>query len=176
MTTGRTPTRGWQPDDQFGGPAPDDAHLTGVIFRLNPDGSTPADNPFIGLTADALAPIEQSAGVPMNSALQMGLQVPCGVRAQATTESHFFGQTRRQLGPIFQALARQKECQILEGHLMPDHVQMCIAIPPKDPVVSVIGFLQGKSAIAVARLRGKDRNFSCERFWAHGYTVFDGRV
>jgi glucose/arabinose dehydrogenase len=35
-----------EPDDQFGGPAPDDAHLTGVILRLNDDGSTPADNPF----------------------------------------------------------------------------------------------------------------------------------
>jgi len=33
-------------DDTFGGPAPDNAHLTGVIFRLNEDGSTPADNPF----------------------------------------------------------------------------------------------------------------------------------
>ncbi len=33
-------------DDTFGGPAPDDAHLAGVILRLNPDGSTPADNPF----------------------------------------------------------------------------------------------------------------------------------
>jgi len=34
------------PDDQFGGPAPDPAHLTGVILRLNEDGSTPTDNPF----------------------------------------------------------------------------------------------------------------------------------
>jgi glucose/arabinose dehydrogenase len=33
-------------DDQFGGPEPDDAHLTGVILRLNDDGSTPRDNPF----------------------------------------------------------------------------------------------------------------------------------
>ena len=32
-----------------------------------------------------------------------------------------FGQTRRQLGPIFHSLAKQKECQIIEGHLMPDH-------------------------------------------------------
>ena len=39
------------PDDQFGGPQPDDAHLTGVILRLNPDGSTPADNPFFGVGA-----------------------------------------------------------------------------------------------------------------------------
>ena len=35
-----------QPDDQFGGPEPDDAHLTGVILRLNPDGTAPTDNPF----------------------------------------------------------------------------------------------------------------------------------
>jgi len=34
------------PDDQFGGPEPDDAHLTGVILRLNTDGSAPKDNPF----------------------------------------------------------------------------------------------------------------------------------
>ena len=33
-----------------------------------------------------------------------------------------FGQTRRQLGAIFHSLAKQKECQIMEGHLMPDHV------------------------------------------------------
>ena len=45
-----------------------------------------------------------------------------------------FGQTRQQLRQIFHALARQKECQILEGHLMPDHVHMCTAIPPKHPV------------------------------------------
>jgi glucose/arabinose dehydrogenase len=38
---------GNQPDDQFGGPEPDDAHLTGVILRLNDDGSTPLDNPFV---------------------------------------------------------------------------------------------------------------------------------
>jgi aldose sugar dehydrogenase len=37
------------PDDQFGGPEPDDAHLTGLVLRLNDDGTTPADNPFAGL-------------------------------------------------------------------------------------------------------------------------------
>src|SRR6266436_6390560 len=53
---------------------------------------------------------------------------------------------------VFVPKARQKECQIIEGHLLPDHVHMCIAIPPKYPVASVIGFLKGKSAIAMARL------------------------
>ena len=39
------------PDDQFGGPQPDDAHLSGVVLRLNDDGSTPADNPFVAAGA-----------------------------------------------------------------------------------------------------------------------------
>jgi glucose/arabinose dehydrogenase len=40
-----------QVDDTFGGPAPDDAHLTGVILRLNEDGTTPVDNPFFAAGA-----------------------------------------------------------------------------------------------------------------------------
>ncbi len=46
--TGLGPT---VPDDQFGGPFPDDAHLTSVILRLNPDGTTPRDNPFFAVGA-----------------------------------------------------------------------------------------------------------------------------
>jgi len=56
-----------QTDDQFGGPAPDDPHFTGVIFRLNPDGSTPADNPFASVTAAQVAQLEQQAGVTLTS-------------------------------------------------------------------------------------------------------------
>ncbi len=79
---------------------------------------------------------------------------------------------RKALGPIFHELARQKECRIVEGHLLPDHVHMCIEIPPKHSVASVIGFLKGKSAIAIARqFRGKQRNFEGENFWARGYAV-----
>jgi putative transposase len=83
-----------------------------------------------------------------------------------------FGQIRKQLGPIFHELARQKECRILERRLMVDHVHMCIEIPPKFSVASIIGFLKGKSAIAIARqFGGKDRNFTGEHFWARGYAV-----
>ena len=78
-----------------------------------------------------------------------------------------FQQARRFLGTIFHALARQKECQIVEGHVMPDHVHMCIAIPPKYPVASVIGFLKGKSAVA-RELCGRERNFTGEHLWARG--------
>lgn len=82
-----------------------------------------------------------------------------------------YGELRQQLKAIFHELARQKECQILEGHLMPDHVHMVITIPPKYAVSAVIGFLKGKNAIAVARLQGKERNFSGEHLWARGYAV-----
>jgi putative transposase len=82
-----------------------------------------------------------------------------------------YGELRQKLKAIFHELARQKECQIVEGHLMPDHVHMVIAIPPKYAVSSVIGFLKGKSAIAIARLQGKERNFTGEQFWARGYAV-----
>lgn len=83
-----------------------------------------------------------------------------------------FGNIRKNLGAIFHELARQKESRILEGHLMPDHVHMCVEIPPKYSVASVIGFLKGKSAIAIARqFGGRERNFRGEHFWARGYAV-----
>ena len=42
-----------------------------------------------------------------------------------------YGSLRQQLGPIIRELARQKQCQVIEGHLMPDHVHMVMAVPPK---------------------------------------------
>jgi putative transposase len=78
-----------------------------------------------------------------------------------------YGNIRKALGPIFHELARQKDCRILEGHWMPDHVHICLEIPPKHAVATVIGFLQGKSAIATARqFSGRERNCTGEHFWA----------
>jgi REP-associated tyrosine transposase len=83
-----------------------------------------------------------------------------------------YGELRKLLGEVFHDLARQKECRIIEGHLLPDHVHMCLEIPPKHAVASVIGFLKGKSALAIARrVQEKDRNFVGEHFWARGYAV-----
>jgi putative transposase len=42
---------------------------------------------------------------------------------------------------------------------------------PKYAVASVIGFIKGKSAITIARMQGKERNFAGEHFWARGYAV-----
>ncbi len=79
---------------------------------------------------------------------------------------------RKAIDPLFHELARQKECGILEGHVMIDHIHMLIAIPPKYAVASIIGFIKGKSAIAIARkFGGKEKNFAGEHFWARGYAV-----
>ncbi|SFN25407.1 IS200/IS605 family transposase [Nitrosomonas communis] len=83
-----------------------------------------------------------------------------------------FGMIRKHLGKVFHELAAQKNCQIVEGHLMPDHVHMCISIPPKYSVSYVVGYIKGKSAISIARrFTGKSRNFTGENFWARGYFV-----
>ena len=79
---------------------------------------------------------------------------------------------RQHLGDVFKRLAQQKESRIEEGHLMPDHVHMMIAIPPKYAVSQVIGFIKGKSAIYLARTYGeRSRNFVGQHFWALGYFV-----
>lgn len=83
-----------------------------------------------------------------------------------------YEQLRRHLGKVFRTLAEQRQCCILEGHLMPDHVHMLISIPPKYAVSSVVGFLKGKSAIHLARVYGeRRRNFVGQSFWARGYFV-----
>ena len=83
-----------------------------------------------------------------------------------------YGELRRHLGEVFRKLAAQKECEVVEGHLMPDHVHMCLSVPPKYAVSNVVGYLKGKSAILIARrFGGRERNFTGEVFWARGYFV-----
>jgi putative transposase len=83
-----------------------------------------------------------------------------------------FGQLRPHLGEVFRRLARQKESEIEEGHLLPDHVHMLISIPPKHSVAQVIGYIKGKSAIHLARTYSeRKRNFVGQNFWARGYFV-----
>jgi putative transposase len=82
------------------------------------------------------------------------------------------GTLRPHLGKVFRELARQKECEIEEGHLMVDPVHMPIAIPPQYAVSQVMGYIKGKSAIHIARTyAGKRRNFVGQHFWARGYWV-----
>lgn len=83
-----------------------------------------------------------------------------------------FGILRRHLGEVFRELAGHKESSIVEGHLMGDHVHMCISIPPKYAFSNVVGYLKGKSAIPIARqCGGRQRDFTGENLWARGCFV-----
>jgi putative transposase len=83
-----------------------------------------------------------------------------------------YGKIRKFLGPVFHELAQQRNSKILKGNMVQDHVHMLISIPPKYSVAEVIGYIKGKSAIAVARhFGGRKRNFNGERLWARGYAV-----
>jgi putative transposase len=83
-----------------------------------------------------------------------------------------FGQIRKELAEVFHRLARQKECEVEEGHIMGDHVHMMISIPPKYAVSQIVGFIKGKSAIHIARTySGRKKNFVGQKFWARGYFV-----
>jgi putative transposase len=83
-----------------------------------------------------------------------------------------YGELRKHLGETFRNLAMQKECKVIEGHLLPDHVHILISIPPKYAVSQIVGYMKGKSAIHIARTyMGRKKNFTGQSFWARGYFV-----
>ena len=83
-----------------------------------------------------------------------------------------YDQVRSDLGEIFRKLCQHKGMEIIEGHLMPDHVHMLLAIPPKYSVSSVMGYLKGKSSLMIfdkhANMKYKSGN---RKFWAEGCYV-----
>ena len=87
-------------------------------------------------------------------------------------KKELYGKIRKFLGPVLRELAQQRSSEIIEGRMVRDHVHMLLKIPPKYAVAEVIGYMKGKSAIAVARqFGGRKRNFNGEQFWARGYAV-----
>ncbi len=83
-----------------------------------------------------------------------------------------YNQIRRDIGEILRELCKYKGVEIIEGHLMPDHVHILVSIPPKYSVSSVMGYLKGKSALMIfdrhANLKYKYGN---RHFWSEGYYV-----
>ena len=81
-----------------------------------------------------------------------------------------YGQYRESIREILRTLCKYKGVEILEGHMMLDHVHLLVSIPPKLSVSSFMGYLKGKSALMVfdqhANLKYKYGN---RHFWAEGY-------
>ena len=87
-----------------------------------------------------------------------------------------YGSIRQELGSIIRELAQQKESHVEEGHLMADHVHIMLSVPPKYSVSGVVGYIKGKSAIAIARkFMDRKKNFVGLNFWARGILCVDGR-
>ena len=84
----------------------------------------------------------------------------------------FYNKYREDLREILKILCDWKGVEILEGHLMPDHIHMLVSIPPKISVSSFMGYLKGKSSLLMfdrhANLKYKYGN---RKFWAEGYYV-----
>ena len=65
---------------------------------------------------------------------------------------------------------------MVEGHAMPDHIHLCLSLPPKSSVASTIGFLKGKSAVRIAREWLHERRRTGLPFWAAGSCVSTVRL
>ena len=82
-----------------------------------------------------------------------------------------FGALRKEIGPILKEQCRRQGVELIEGHVMPDHVHMLLSIPPKFSLANVIGKLKGKSTILINLNYVKQRNFRGLSFWSRGYCV-----
>lgn len=82
-----------------------------------------------------------------------------------------YGKVRKRIGEIIRDLCRQKRIELLEGHLMPDHIHMCLSVPPKFSIAFVIGLLKGKSAVRIHREVLGNKRVTGLHFWSRGYCV-----
>jgi putative transposase len=82
-----------------------------------------------------------------------------------------YGRMKQQIGRILRELCEQRGIELLEGHAMPDHIHLCLKIPPKYSVSNTVGFLKGKSAVRIHRELLHERRMSGLHFWAVGYWV-----
>ena len=83
-----------------------------------------------------------------------------------------YNKYRQSIGEIFRRLCSYKGVEIIEGHLMSDHVHMLVSIPPKTGVSSFMGYLKGKSSLMIFEKHGNLKyKFGNRKFWAEGYYV-----
>ncbi len=85
-----------------------------------------------------------------------------------------FEDLRKYLGEIFRDLAKQKECKVVEGHLMPDHVHILISIPPKHSVSQVVGYQRQKCDSNRSKLSGSEKEFCWPAFLGKRILCVDG--
>ena len=83
-----------------------------------------------------------------------------------------YGRVRRRIGGILRQLCHQRQIELVEGKLMPDHVHLLLSVPPRYSIAMAVGYLKGKSAIRIHRdLSHVKGTLFGRSFWARGYCV-----
>ena len=83
-----------------------------------------------------------------------------------------YGEVRHDVREVLRKLCSYKKIEIVEGSVSADHVHLCLRIPPKMSVSSVVGYLKGKSAVMLFQKHPRFREkHSRQNFWATGYYV-----
>ena len=81
-------------------------------------------------------------------------------------------QLRKDIQKIIKDLCKWKGIEIVEGHMMSDHVHLLLSIPPKYSISQIMGYLKGKSAMMIfERHSNLKYKFGNRHFWAEGYYV-----
>ena len=82
-----------------------------------------------------------------------------------------FGGVRKIIGGLLREVCTRYGVEVVEGHVMPARVHMCIELPPKYSVSEFVGKVKGKTTILLHQRYGRKKNFEGLNFWSRGYCV-----
>ena len=87
------------------------------------------------------------------------------------SEKQLYGRLKEDVREIISTLCKYKDVEIVEGAVCPDHVHICVSIPPKLSVSSFMGYLKGKSTLMIYDRHPELQSKWSKAFWARGYYV-----
>jgi putative transposase len=82
-----------------------------------------------------------------------------------------YGKVRDDMREVIRTLCKYKKVEIVEGAVCPDHVHLCVSIPPKLSISDFMGYLKGKSALMIFDRHSEMGSKWNREFWARGYYV-----
>ena len=86
-------------------------------------------------------------------------------------KKQLYGRIKEDVREIISTLCKYKDVEIVEGAVCPDHVHICVSIPPKLSVSSFMGYLKGKSTLMIYDRHPELQSKWSKAFWARGYYV-----
>ena len=113
---------------------------------------------------------------------RFGVRLPLSTRPKWKCQYHIvfipkyrkkqlYGRLKEDVREIISTLCKYKDVEIVEGAVCPDHVHICVSIPPKLSVSSFMGYLKGKSTLMIYDRHPELQSKWSKAFWARGYYV-----